>query len=234
MIISNKKKFKLSFFFLNFIGSNTFLFFWIYPLVLPKNHNLLVKSNTNIVIEGFPRSANTFSVVALNYANSNNLKIAHHTHSPAQVIKGIRLGIPVLILVRNPRDAIASLLIREPLISLTQAINSYVNFYQSIYEHNQKFVIASFEEIINDYHSSIKKINNKFSTNFIAITPQNKELKEIFKQIESFEDKETKRARPSLEKNKFKNKIFTEIDSEKYTKKMALANSIYYKFCNLD
>lgn len=232
-MINNRSPFKLSFFFLNFIGRSTVLFFFLYPLVLPKKRNLLVDSDSDIVIEGFPRSANTFSVVALNYSHSNNLKIAHHTHVPATVIKGVSLEIPILILIRNPKDAIASLVLREPNISISQAINSYINFYQEIYNYRKNFIVADFEEIINNYANVIVRINNKFQTEFISSTPRGINLENIFELIGSFEKVETKCSRPSDFRKKLKIKIIEELKKSRYKKKQILAENIYNTYVSL-
>lgn len=232
-MINNRPPFKKSFYFLNFIGRSTVLFFFLYPIVLPKNRNLLVNSDSDIVIEGFPRSANSFSVFALKYTHSNDLKIAHHTHVPAQVIKGVSLRIPILILIRHPRDAIASLVLRDPNISISQAINSYVHFYQAIYNYKESFIVANFEEIINNYSSVITRINNKFKTNLGSITPKGRDLEKIFELIESFETVENKRSRPSEHKNKLKKQIIEEIECSKYKEDMLIAVKIYHTYLSL-
>jgi hypothetical protein len=47
--------------------------------------------------------------------------IAHHLHAPAQVIRAARWRILTLVLMRRPRDAVLSLVIRDP-VSVDQAL----------------------------------------------------------------------------------------------------------------
>jgi len=68
---------------------------------------------TELVIEGFARSGNTFAVAAFSLAQPRPVRLAHHLHAPAQVLLAARMGIPCIVLVRDPVDAVASRLIRR-------------------------------------------------------------------------------------------------------------------------
>ena len=76
--------------------------------------NRLVGRDTELVIEGFQRSGNTFAVFAFEMAQDRPIRSAHHLHASAQVSRAVKLGVPVLLLVRDPRDTIVSHVIREP------------------------------------------------------------------------------------------------------------------------
>jgi len=104
---------------------------WLYfPIqrLRPRRRDLVVARDTEIVIEGYPRSANTYAVCAFLFAQQHPVRIARHLHVPAQVIQAVRWGIPTLILIRKPQDAIASLLVREPMLFAKRAINDYICF----------------------------------------------------------------------------------------------------------
>lgn len=64
--------------------------------------NMLVESDTELVIEGFERSGNTFAVVAFETAQPRPVKTAHHLHAAAQVVSAVRMGVPTLLLIRPP------------------------------------------------------------------------------------------------------------------------------------
>ena len=70
--------------------------------------------DTDIVIEGFPRSANTFAVTAFELAQERPVTVAHHLHAAAHVVRAAQAGVPVIVLVRAPEDAIASVVARKP------------------------------------------------------------------------------------------------------------------------
>src|SRR5215210_9212094 len=102
-----------------YIGERPLLFYSFYRL-RPHYRRLLVARTTQFVIEGFPRSGNTFAVVAFEQAQRETFRIAHHLHAPAQVMLAARWRIPALVLVRKPTDAVLSWTIREPCVSIQQ------------------------------------------------------------------------------------------------------------------
>ena len=56
----------------------------------------LVTDETDLCVEGFPRSANSFAVGAVDYAQPEPLSIAHHNHVPAPLLNAARRGLPAV------------------------------------------------------------------------------------------------------------------------------------------
>ncbi len=123
---------------------------------------ILVNEETEITIEGFPRSANTFAVNAFRLAQNRSVNIAHHKHSISQIFMSYRLGIPLLVLIRKPEDAIISFIIREALISIPKAFKYWISFHNHIWQYRNSYILANFEEIVNNHGTIITKINDKF------------------------------------------------------------------------
>ena len=224
----------------SFFGRYPLLFYAFYGLI-PKNRMLSVDRNTQLVIEGFPRSANTFAVVAFNKAQPTKLQIAHHMHVPAQIIKGVQKKIPTIVLIRNPKDAVVSLVMYDPRISLTRALKCYISFYQTIYLYRSRYVVARFEEVINDYSKVIKETNNKFGTDFIIPTSNNLESKSLFKNIETIGKIEATRqgetecselnvARPSSIRADRKKELMQKLERIENQKCLMNAEKIYCDF----
>jgi len=90
-----------------FVGARPRLFF---PLFRPRPafDDLLVTESTDVCIEGFPRSANSFTVGAFRHAQPEPVQVAHHTHVPANAMRACAWRIPTVALVRSPYDAIVS------------------------------------------------------------------------------------------------------------------------------
>src|SRR5579885_65924 len=77
-----------------------------------ENHvRKLVDENTDVVIEGYMRCGNYFAVYAFEHAQPGRVRIAHHFHAPAQLMVAARLGVPSILLLRHPRDAVLSALV---------------------------------------------------------------------------------------------------------------------------
>jgi hypothetical protein len=135
----------------------------------------VVTSETELVIEAYMRSANTFSTVAFQTSQVRPVRLAHHLHAPAQIIAAARMGIPVLVPVRAPRDAAISVTIRSPQVSLRQALDAHRRFHEAILPYRESCHIAPFEQVTSDLGAVIAALNDRFSTDFTPFdhTPEN-------------------------------------------------------------
>ena len=145
--------------------------------------SLVANKNTDIVIEGFPRSANTYAVLAFEQAQTTKQVIAHHLHAEAQLLLAIKHNIPAIILIREPIDAISSLLIRDNSYTATVALQRYITFYSMIKSHCDYVVLADFSLVTTNFSEVIKQCNNKFSKNFSTNVTTKENQKAIFEQI---------------------------------------------------
>jgi len=204
----------------------------------PKTRQITVSKDTEIVIEGFPRSANTFAVAAFTFAQGRPVKIARHLHAPAQVIAAVRRGIPCIVLIRNPRDAVLSLLVRAPRVSAEQALKDYIRFYRSIAPYRDKFVVGRFEEVTTDFGELIRRVNARFGTNFKPFEYTEESLQKVFQIVEEMdkqdtglsEVKEETVARPSAYREKLKKMAEAKLDTPKARKLLLEAEEVYRMF----
>lgn len=156
-----------------------------FPLArFKEGHRAAVGKDTELVIEGFPRSGNSFAVNAFQMVQPRPVRLAHHLHAPAQVIAAARRGLPILILVREPVAAASSLVIRHPYISIKMALYEYIRFYETIAPYRYEFVVGLFDEITNDYGEVIKRINQRFSTGFALFEHNETNVQKSFDLIE--------------------------------------------------
>lgn len=201
-------------FIVNFRNQMTFKrpFYARYYVLQGNPKENFVDRNTEIVIEGFPRSANTFSYRAFFFAQKRKISIAHHVHIPAQIITGVKLGIPTLVLIRNPEDTIISHLLLSSLLTPLISFEMYIHFYKTILPYKQNFVVGEFNTVISDFKQIIMKVNEKFSTNFRLFEHSRKNALEIFSSIDKT-NKEREQgsinilARPKKEKESLKKKV---------------------------
>jgi hypothetical protein len=152
------------------------------PLVRRRARGEPVRSDTAIVIEGYPRSGNTFATAAFGIALDElphpHPVVAHHLHVPGQIIAAVRRRIPALVLIRRPEEAVLSLVVQQPHLSIRQALRAYVRFYAPLVAHRNDFVLASFEEVVGDFGAVIARVNNRFGTSFPTFedTEENRRL----------------------------------------------------------
>jgi hypothetical protein len=136
----------------------------------------LLDEHTQVVIEAFPRCASSFAVAAFRLAQEPRFThIAHHTHMPAMVISAAAEGVPTMVLVREPVQALVSFLIRSPDVPPAAAARGYLRFYEPLVPHRRGFVTATFEEVIGSFGDAIRRLNGRFGTDFTPFehTPEN-------------------------------------------------------------
>ena len=125
-----------------------------------------VGSDTEFVIDGFQGSGNSFATVAFKRSQSRPVRLAHHLHSPAQILKAVRKNIPVLLTIRDPRGAAVSLVSRWPYVSLNQALRGYVHFYEKIEPCAGHCVVSPFAMTTQHLDTVIDEVNRRFGTAF--------------------------------------------------------------------
>ncbi len=147
-------------------------------------HGVPVDASTEIVIEGFPRTGTSFAVAAFRMAQPRPVAVACHVHAPAQVIAGVRRGLPVLLCVREPEETVLSFAVRNPQLSLRQAVRSYVRFYEPLLRHRSGVVVAPFERITTDLGGLILEVNARFGTDFAPFEQTEENVRACFAQID--------------------------------------------------
>ena len=144
----------------------------------------VVSAETELVIEGYMRSANTFSTVAFQTSQPRPVRLAHHLHAPAQIIAAARMGIPVLVPVRAPRDAAISVTIRSPHVSLPQALNAYRRFHEAIVPYRDACQVALFDDVTRDLGSVIEALNARFETSFTPFDHTRENVERVYDLID--------------------------------------------------
>jgi hypothetical protein len=135
----------------------------------------VVQPETELVIEAYPRSANTFSAFAFQTSQPHPVRLAHHLHAPAQIAAAARRGVPILVPVRHPRDCAVSIAIRSPYVSLAHALGAYRRFHEAILPYRDACQVARFEDVTSDFGQVIDAVNARFGTEFTPFhhTPEN-------------------------------------------------------------
>jgi hypothetical protein len=126
---------------------------------------------TELVIDGFTRSATTFAVYAFQLAQDRPVRLAHHLHAPAQLVEAARRGIPAIALIREPEGALLSQVIQEPDVTLPVALLSYSRFYERLMPFRSRLVVGRFDEVTTDMGAVIRRVNAHFGTSFEPFVP---------------------------------------------------------------
>ena len=139
-----------------------------------------IRDETEVVIEGFPRSGNTFAVAAFHLAQlPTDVKIAHHAHVPAQLVRAVRLGLPAVLLVREPEECVLSLVVRDPSLGVGGVLRGWVRFHAPLVDVRDRLVVATFAEATTDVGGIVGRVNERFGTSFRAFDPTPENLEQV-------------------------------------------------------
>jgi len=199
----------------------------------------LTKWKSDLVLEGYPRSGNTFAWYAFIMAQTCPYDIAHHSHNPGRIIEAVRHQIPTLVLIRNPRDCVISYCIYEPRLTLDLALNHWIRFYNAIKPYKDGYIIATFDEVVTDFSAVISRVNDQFETKFELFDHTEENVKEVFskikfrtqlvnKRVTTSTEPENQISIPSEYREQKKESLKKSINKNKQlTKKWQLAKTLY-------
>lgn len=118
---------------------------------------LLADSGTDLFVDGFPRAANSYVFYAIKHANPGAV-IRGHTHSAAAIRQSISLGVPTLLLIREPKGCAASFSQFVPGLSPTEALRHYRRFFRSMTRLEEGLQIATFDQVTLDLANVMERL----------------------------------------------------------------------------
>ena len=128
------------------------------------NPNFIASPSSSILIEGYPRSGNTFLVMLINHQRTSKglpqLKIAHHTHRWENLRIAQIFDVPSVVLVRPPIDAISSFYVfHSGRLPVDDVALRWQEFYEFSLNILDQVTVVSFEEFAENPNPSIEKIS---------------------------------------------------------------------------
>lgn len=200
----------------------------------------LARRDTALVIEGFPRSGNTFASAAFMVANGREVSMGRHLHGAPHLLRAARLGVPAITLIRDPRDAVLSYVIRRPHLTVTDALIEYVDFYRTAWRARESFVIGRFAQVIEDFGSVIDEVNERFGTAFHRYDANPTASQTVIELVEEMNREEsggivveTQVGRPSAERAEHRQGLEGLIEQPSVKTHLALAEEWFQRYCDL-
>lgn len=198
----------------------------------------LARKDTAIVIDGFLRSGNTFSVAAFTIANGE-LPIGRHLHGAPHILRAVRMGLPTVVLIREPADAVASYLIRRPSLTPADALLEYLDFYRTAWPARDGFVVALFDDVVKDFGAVTRRVNARFGTSFVPYEPTPDNERAAFALVEEMnrlecrgEVVETHVGRPSAERADRKREIQQQLREPRAARLLGQAEALFNRYAD--
>ena len=133
-------------------------------------HECFVGRHTELVIDGYQGSGNSFATAAFKLCQEKHIQLAHHLHSPVQICKAVRNNIPVILTIRQPKDAVISVSSRWRYITLEQALRAYILFYERLLEVMDSVVVSPFVTTTQHFNRVIEEVNTRYGKRFNVFT----------------------------------------------------------------
>jgi hypothetical protein len=181
-----------------------------------------VGAHTERVIDGMQGSANSFVTAAFEVAQARRMEIHHHLHSPAQILKATRMGLPTLVTIREPVGATLSLVSRWPYVRPEQALREYLRFYGRIQNAADSYVIGLFPACTRDLGSVIRAMNRKFGTDYVPFEHTEKNMRMLRKPAK-------RRSESEVARRQFKQQISEELEAPRCVPILSRARDLYQK-----
>lgn len=157
-------KFKKNILFMGSVAGNHLIFLPVFRK-FKKRYPKITEIDTDICIEGYPRSGNSYFVSAFLHWNPG-LNVSHHTHLAGSIKYAIQRGLPTIILIRRPEDVITSVLVWDGLLSTGLALASYIRFYGTLWKHRKNYLVFTFDDVIKSPDICVQRINQRFNSQF--------------------------------------------------------------------
>ena len=150
-----------------------------------------VSHDTDLVIEGFPGSANSFVYKIVQLKNNYAISIATHIHYPAQIYLAAEFKKPILLLIRLPRDAVVSYVAKQIIWGrrfgkfleldggdVVRRLKSGVRYYSYYYKRmltlsEEDVFFASFDSVIEDLPKVLRAFNDRYELD-LNVSPLSK------------------------------------------------------------
>ena len=211
------------------------------PLIFaanPLGSSRAISPTTDVVVEGFPRSGNTFIRFALLQANGPGLEISSHVHVPAQVELAVRHALPTLVVVRDPIDTVASNLVYSPHARPEQVLAEWIHYHRRVLPLHDGLVLATFDEVVTDLGAVTARVNARFGTDLLPFVPSEPNRAEVFAAIEAHhlhvhDSDERTVPRPSAVRRPELDQIAAELGQPAHAEAVARARALYDRAVDL-
>ncbi len=168
----------------------------LYLRLTPEGTSRAITAETDLVIEGFPRSGNTFAVFALRAANPG-ISIASHIHHFAPIKTARKQRLPLLIAIREPLGCLSSYLVAGSHARPSDVLHEYLSYYSALVSIDDGVVFATFDQIVGSYGTAIGRLNARFDTQFNGYDNDAESDTEVISTIKTYHASVHRHRRPT-------------------------------------
>jgi hypothetical protein len=113
-------------------------------------HRKIAFPETELVIDGFPGSANSFVSSSLRDALGDEVDAVSHFHHTVQLKRAIAFGVPAVVVVREPLAAASSLKSKDPGLWDAVILLRWIVYHRYLDRHSDRLDVVLFDEVVAD------------------------------------------------------------------------------------
>ena len=200
-----------------------------------KPPSVVVSGETRVVVDGFPRSGNSFFVALLAVTQPPELKMSHHLPSAAHIKEGVKRKLPVIVILREPREAVLAYCAYDRNIPLSESLLDWISFYGQVSTlPTRSYALARFEKFIEDGDEVVQDVNGVFEGMLSAFDHALGEVdaKKYLERTSIAAFGISHRSQPTKERTDYKESIRAELEGEAIKPLLEKAEVIYRKLCD--
>ena len=189
--------------------------------------------NPDFVVDGYPRSANTFLVTSLNMSWPD-MVVQSHSHDSKHLAAANGL-FPVVSVIRNPIDAIASYAVHlssnEPdgINNLDLLLSLYGDIAKKTFDNPHVFAIP-FEEVTTDVAGILDLLESKYGLkNRVQVSSEEilNQTRNLSEQVNLTAEAFTKRGHVPRDRGPLYEQVLAELQSPVYEKPLSNLTRLY-------
>jgi len=135
----------------------------------PRSGNL-VEPTSDLCIEAPSGSGNSFFVNGFLMINPG-VRLAHHHHVAAQLLRGVALGVPTAVILRDPVDCVVSRCSDASRL-IGPVFAQWIRFFTTAEALAPSLLLLSFASVTGNPGEAIERINRRFARSFESRFPE--------------------------------------------------------------
>ena len=192
----------------------------------------VVRPDSDVVIEGYWRCGNHFATYAFMVAQQRPVAIAHHFHAPAQLMLAVRWGVPAVLLIREPIEAVASATIYLHRQDPGSFLKFYQLFHRAVVGLADRVVVSDFPTTVGDFGAVIEALNARYHRQCLPFAGDDDQRAAVERMIreehaENMGAIQSQLPLPSEEKSRLKRQVIERMHEPRYAQLLADAQGLY-------
>lgn len=161
-------------------------FYDLYCVTRERHREQRVSRSTDLVLAGFPRSANSFAHVIFRKAAGPDARIASHLHVPIMARRAVRYGIPCVLLIREPDGTTRSGLTAAPELSAAALYRHYARYHEALLRLAPRLLVVDFARMTDDPAGVVHDVNARYGTTLDEELVASLEQEQVFAELDGY------------------------------------------------